>query len=202
MVNLYLIRHAESEANKNEIFAGVTDYPLSEKGLKQAEDLKNKIFERKIKIDKIFSSPLSRTIQTITPTANALNLPILKNDGLIEMNVGDWEDLTFSQIYELNPEIVKRIMTTDEFRDIPNQETHREVSERMFETIQNILSENDEKNIAIVSHSIAIRSFLCKIFDIPFTKIHEKLGTLENASITTLTFDENSKQFTMQSFNK
>lgn len=194
-MKLYLIRHAESEANKNKIFAGITDYPLSDNGLKQAEELKNKIILNNIKFDLIFSSPLKRTLQTITPTANALGIEIIKDKNLIEMCVGDWEDLTFDKIYKLDAKVCEHIIETDEFIGIPNQETHESVSNRMYNEILKIINDNPNKDIAIVSHSIAIRSFMCKVFDIPFSKISESIGKIDNAHITALEFDENSKQF-------
>ena len=64
--NIYLIRHAESTANNEGIFGGITDFNLSNNGFKQAEDLALK-FEN-INIDGIYSSPLKRAVQTIIPT--------------------------------------------------------------------------------------------------------------------------------------
>lgn len=200
-MKLYLIRHAESEANKNKIFAGITDYPLSDNGLKQAEELKDRIISNGIKFDLIFSSPLKRTLQTITPTAKALGIEITKDKNLIEMCVGDWEDLTFDQIYELDAKVCDHIIETDEFVGIPNQETHEEVSNRMYDEILKIINDNPNKDIAIVSHSIAIRSFMCKIFDVPFLKILEIIGKLDNAHIMALEFDENTKHFKILSKN-
>lgn len=202
MSKIYLIRHAKSEANQNEIFAGITDYPLCQEGLIQAEELKGKILAGDLQIDMIFSSPLSRTIQTITPTANALSKTIHTDKNLIEMNLGEWDGWTYEEIYNANKDIVSHILEFDEICGIKNQETHSEVAKRVYDEILKLAKQNPKKNLALVSHSIAIKSFLCKVLNIPFCEIKEKIGKIDNASISTLEFDENNETFSIKSLNK
>lgn len=64
-----MIRHARSIANDNGMFGGITDYELSQEGLLQAFALEKRL--KDYKFDKIYSSPLKRAIQTITPTAKS-----------------------------------------------------------------------------------------------------------------------------------
>ena len=90
ITTLYLIRHAQSIGNEKKLFGGITDYELSELGLKQADSLAIKLQD--YKIDGIYSSPLRRTIQTITPTAESKNLKINIEENLKELSCGSWEN--------------------------------------------------------------------------------------------------------------
>ena len=86
---ILLIRHAQSIANENVLFGGITDYTLSKSGQIQANSLVKRL--EKYEIEKIYSSPLKRAIQTISHSANVLNKEIFVDDNLIEINVGAWE---------------------------------------------------------------------------------------------------------------
>ena len=120
ITTLYLIRHAQSIGNEKKLFGGITDYELSELGLKQADSLAIKLQD--YKIDKIYSSPLRRTIQTITPTAESKHLKINIEENLKELNCGSWENRLRSELYDLYPEIINYIDETGNFRGMQGQE--------------------------------------------------------------------------------
>ena len=71
MAVIYIIRHAESEANQQEILASQLDYPLSSKGIDDASQIAAQ-FRQTIadKLDGIYSSPLKRAVQTAKPFAD------------------------------------------------------------------------------------------------------------------------------------
>ena len=82
-MKLYLIRHGESETNKNGLWTGWLDVPLTEQGKEDAASA-SKIVSS-VPFDKIYSSDLSRAIDTVKPLANALNLPIHIDEELREI---------------------------------------------------------------------------------------------------------------------
>ncbi|MBR3862288.1 MAG: histidine phosphatase family protein, partial [Clostridia bacterium] len=59
MTRIILVRHGRSMANVADIFAGITETPLTPHGLLQAQAVANYLFEHE-KIDKVYASPLSR----------------------------------------------------------------------------------------------------------------------------------------------
>ena len=67
MTTLYFVRHGESRANVEKIFTGQTDVPLSDRGMRQAEELKERLLA--LHPDAFFSSDLLRAVQTVTPAA-------------------------------------------------------------------------------------------------------------------------------------
>jgi broad specificity phosphatase PhoE len=77
MLKIYLARHGQDEDNAEGILNGYRDRSLTELGIKQAQDIANKIKNADIKFDVIYSSPLKRTLQTaniITDIINSSNV--------------------------------------------------------------------------------------------------------------------------------
>lgn len=86
-----LVRHGQTDWNKEKKVQGQTDIPLNETGMAQAKMLAEKIFENYPLIDAIYSSDLKRAYDTALATAEKFNLPVHKKTGLREMNWGELE---------------------------------------------------------------------------------------------------------------
>ncbi len=88
---LYLVRHGESVANTEGIYQGQTyDTPLSELGQRQANALGDRL--RDIQIDRLITSPLTRTRQTADAIAKwHAEVSVEVEPKIIETNHGDWE---------------------------------------------------------------------------------------------------------------
>ena len=74
MTKIYLIRHAESESNRNRTFTGQLDIGLTDTGKEQARRLAEHF--RGISPDAIVSSDLSRVVATVMPTAREKRVSI------------------------------------------------------------------------------------------------------------------------------
>ncbi len=84
-MKIYVVRHGESEANKKRFFAGWAPVSLTEKGVKDAESIRE--YMSSIKFDKVYSSDLVRSIQTTEtalPGVEYETTPLLR-----EVNVGN-----------------------------------------------------------------------------------------------------------------
>lgn len=71
MPKLFLLRHLKSQWNKENRFAGWTDNPLAKSEFKKAKNIAKKIF--KFRIDKVYSSPLVRNIETVARIFDYVN---------------------------------------------------------------------------------------------------------------------------------
>ena len=100
MTKILIVRHGNSLSNIAKTFTGHIDSPLSETGKMQAEKASEFIFQN-YKVDKIYSSDLSRAIDTVKPLANKLNLAITLEEGLREIYGGNWEGVELSRLEEL-----------------------------------------------------------------------------------------------------
>nr|MDP6619890.1 histidine phosphatase family protein [Nitrospinota bacterium] len=93
---IYLIRHGETPWNSEQRILGATDIGLTDKGLLQAEALADAMSDRPIRA--VYSSDLSRALQTAEALARPHALEIRARLGLREMNQGFLEGLTFEDL--------------------------------------------------------------------------------------------------------
>jgi len=89
MTTFLLLRHALSTANENGVLAGrMEGIDLSGDGRRQSAKLVSVLSS--FKVDRIISSPISRCIETISPTAELLRKRININESFQEMDYGKW----------------------------------------------------------------------------------------------------------------
>ncbi|MCQ2427001.1 MAG: histidine phosphatase family protein [Clostridia bacterium] len=193
MTEIYLIRHGESESNKIDTFAGMTDFALSEKGrvqvAKTAERLKN------YGIQAIYSSPLKRAHETAEALSEATGLPVTDVFELHEVCCGVWEGLPFSEVEKRYPEdLYNWTNCLGDFRPTGG-ESKNEVRARMKAAMTKIAEENDGKIIAVASHASAIRGFVSEILGLEYGELPYQ----SNAAFCHL-FYENGK-FTVEKYN-
>ncbi|MEX0667346.1 MAG: histidine phosphatase family protein [Acidimicrobiia bacterium] len=103
MTKLLVIRHGHAEGNAEHRFIGQTDVPLDEIGRLQARALAGRL--RVTAIDRIVSSDLSRAIDTITPLAEAIGVPIERDPRLREISNGEWSGLLPAEISARWPDL-------------------------------------------------------------------------------------------------
>ncbi len=156
MTRMIFVRHGYSVANEQERFAGHSDFPLAAIGLEQAKYVADYIVKNE-KIDKIYSSGLLRTTQTVQPTADALGLPVIADHGLREIYAGQWEGMKFVDIFN---------QYNDDFNiwlnDLANVrctggESAKELFERISDAIVRLGEENDGKTLLLATHATPMR---------------------------------------------
>lgn len=186
MTKIYLVRHAEAMGNVEEFFQGQTDCELSEKGKKQLELLAERF--RDIPIEAIYSSPLKRTIDTAEAVNKYHNLPIIRDDGLIEINGGVWEGKPWADLPKLYP--VEHDLWQNKMQDfyVADGERMTEVFERMKNAVNRIAAENDGRTIAVVSHGCALRNFLCYAMGKPISALKD-VGWSDNTAVSLVEYE-------------
>lgn len=97
-MEIYLVRHGQTELNAKSVFFGITDIALNAKGETQAQLVAEKL--RRIKFDTAFVSPLKRAQQTVKKIqeSNIYSLSIQTLPELCEVDFGDWENMTLADI--------------------------------------------------------------------------------------------------------
>lgn len=184
---LLLVRHAEAEGNFTRRFQGHIDTPLSEKGKKQIDLLALRC--RNMERAAIYSSPLLRARMT----ADAINqfhpLPLQTHEGLIEINGGIWENKRWKDLPELYPEEANR-WNLEPWKFAPEGgETMRQVYDRIYSAVRDIVSENFGKTVFAVSHGCAIRNLLCRIKFNDIERLNDVVWC-DNTAISVIEFDE------------
>jgi len=193
MTDIYLIRHGESESNKVDRFAGMTDFPLSELGLKQAAITAARL--KNYGIQAIYSSPLKRARQTAEALARETGLEITDVYDLHEVDCGKWEGIPFDEIQRLYPEdIYNWVNCIGDFRPTGG-ESKTEVRARMKAAMTKIAEENDGKIIAVASHASAIRGFVTEVSGVEYGDFKY----MSNAAFCHLTYENG--RFTLVEYN-
>ena len=160
MTRLILIRHGQSEANKQNKFAGQTDVPLTELGVLQAKCAAEYLVKHE-KIDKIYSSDLQRARNTALPTSILTGIPIIDARELREICAGIWEGRPVSEI-EVEYEEEFRTWRKDYANArLPGGESVQEVYERVVPFVKRVAKENDGLTLLFASHASPIRAVEC-----------------------------------------
>ncbi len=152
-----LIRHGRTIANENGIYIGQTDYPLSEDGKAELENLR--VENSYPNVSRVYSSPLTRALQTaeiIFPQTE-----IVVCDEMTEMNFGAFEGIALKDLLEL--ESYHNWIKGGENNAPPNGETIQNMLQRICSGLNLIIMDMMKNNIsesALVTHAGIITNIL------------------------------------------
>ena len=170
---ILLIRHGETVGNREGLFRGQKDFPLNENGRIQAKALAEDV--RTSKIDAVYSSPLSRALETARPLAELRGLRVIEDPGFTNIRLGDWEGIAKKWVEENQPELWKIWITEPERLRRPGAETLAQVQERAFSALERIVRDEAGKTVAVVSHRAVLKPLIAGCLGIPapyFWKVH------------------------------
>ena len=164
---LYFIRHGQTDWNLQGKIQGSCDTPLNDTGIRQAEDLSKMILDKDYYFSGIYTSKQLRALKTAEIISYPMNLDVIPIDGLEEINFGDWEGLTWSEVEKRYP--VEYGIWSQNRRYIrpPRGESYQDLLDRVLVSLQIIIRES-HNNVAIVTHSAIIMSLQCYLTDTPF----------------------------------
>ena len=149
---IYVVRHGETDWNKEDKVLGRTNIPLNERGVVQAYVLANKLKEKRI--DVVLSSPLDRAVETAAIIAREIGVPHKIEEVLIEQNFGIYEGMNRS---DSEYQKAKRCF----FMRYPEGESYLEVATRIYSFVMETESLYD--NALIVTHG-GICRIICSYF--------------------------------------
>ncbi len=147
---ILLVRHGQTDWNKTERFRGRTDVPLNETGLAQATLTGQRISAWRPSA--VYTSPLTRAVQTGESIAGCCGLAISRLPGLIDLNFGKWEGLTPGEVQALWPDRYQAWLSSPQSARIPGGETLEELQARGIETVQAASSRHPGETIVLVGH--------------------------------------------------
>ncbi|MDD7796296.1 histidine phosphatase family protein [Clostridium sp. 'White wine YQ'] len=157
---IYLTRHGETIWNLEKRLQGWGDSKLTENGIKNAKNLNKRI--KDVNIDVIYSSSSKRAMKTSEIIRGDKNIPIIPKDGLREMGFGEWEGLIWEDIEksdEYSEELYNLYNEPLKYKPFGG-ESIVEFSKRTIETIKEIISKSDGKDILILTHGMTLKLVL------------------------------------------
>ncbi len=185
---LTLIRHGETDANIDDRWQGVTDGELSVDGHAQAAALAGWYPG----LDSLYSSPLRRAQDTAAALAAVLGVPVEQHEGVIEMHLGEWEDLTTPTIQSEWANLWEQIY--DRGEDLPRGTTGESLMDtaaRMEGALQELAHRHAGARVGVVTHGAAIRSYVLDLLDIGHSG-RDRLAFVANTAVTHILISEDS----------
>lgn len=154
MNKIYIVRHGETDWNKEGRCQGKTNISLNENGIIQAKNLRKKFDISKIEV--CFVSPLKRALETAKIiTADKIDLII--DDRIIERGFGTLEGKLFN--YDATLKSWNYKLNYNEY----GIETIKDVLKRAKDFLNYLNETYDNKNILIVSHGAFIKALYFNI---------------------------------------
>lgn len=186
MSKLYLVRHGETDWNRENRCQGCIDIELNNYGIEQAKASAEYLSNEKIDI--VFSSNLKRAYKSAEYIAEKLNLSVIENSALNEINFGEWEGLTFEEMRHRTDYDYNMWKTQPNKAVIPGEGTLEAISERAMSFVNKIIDENSGKNILVVSHGAILKVIILSLLNISFEAYNKFYIT--NSSVSVLTLDK------------
>lgn len=195
MMRIFLIRHGETEWNRQKRLQGHSDTHLSQEGFRQAISLaEHAPFKH---VDAIYSSDLMRAMETANILAEKFNLNVKLMPELRETNYGNWEGRFISELVTESPKSFGKFFTDPERCHPPHGETFLECQARVMIGIREIIANHENQNVIAVSHGAAIRLILGAALDMP---IHKMWAIAQfNTALNILRVDDG--EFTVETIN-
>lgn len=157
-MNLYFLRHGETEFNANNVYYGTLDLHLNEEGKGQATRAGQLL--QGISFDRIFISERKRTLETASIVLDGEKIEFAKDKRINELNFGIFEGKNYKEIQALYPDEYK--LWSDDWKGYapPEGESYIQFYIRVKAFLDDIKKLNHE-NILIVTHGGVIRTVYC-----------------------------------------
>lgn len=182
MSRLLLVRHGETKGNSAERYWGRTDVELSDSGIRQGEQLRDRLAVEKI--DTVYSSDLCRALKTADIITSRHQLAVVPCRELQEIDFGKVEGLAYEEIKYKYPELVKSWLKWDLNFRFPDGESIGDLSNRVASFIHRLRGHAQEDTILVVSHSGVLRMLICYTLGIELR--HWRQIRLDLASLSIL----------------
>jgi alpha-ribazole phosphatase len=158
-VRLLLVRHGETDWNRQRRYQGQSDVPLNETGREQAAAAGRRLARQQI--SHLVSSDLRRARQTAEVIAARCQLEVRHDSRLREMSFGAWEGLTHDQIQARWPGARTAWFADPVHTAPPEGETLAQVSERVQAVLKEIARAQGGQTVVLVAHGGVLRTLIC-----------------------------------------
>lgn len=177
-MEIYVVRHGQTDYNVKKVFQGHIDIPLNEVGEKQAQETALK-FEN-MDIDVLLVSPLQRTVQTAQYISEITGVPITIEERLIERCFGDMEGHQNREDWN-----IKMMLDYEKNYDIENIEPIQSLFKRVFNFLDEITEKYKDKKVVLVTHGAVSQPIECYFNGMPSVVDFEHLEklTLKNCEV-------------------
>jgi broad specificity phosphatase PhoE len=173
-LTLYLLRHGQTPASKEDVFCGSgLDPELTDEGAQMAQAFAAAY--RTTSWRAVYASPLRRTVSTARPLCEACGLELQLRDDLKEIGYGTWEGKTKDEVERDHHDDYIKWMADPAWHAPTGGELAVVIARRALQTIEEITRRFDAGNVLVVSHKATIRIMLCALLGIDVGRFRYRL---------------------------
>ncbi|MEK6247310.1 MAG: histidine phosphatase family protein, partial [Planctomycetales bacterium] len=168
MTVMYLLRHGATDnnlANPPKLQGCNLNPGLSAEGRRQA--CAASVLLGNQAITAVYSSPLLRAVETAETVAHQHQLPVMKVDGIIEADVGNWEGRDWEEIQQSEPAAYHQFIADPASNAYSGGECFGEVAARVIPQFDRLLEQHMGDSIVVVGHNVVNRVYLAHLSGIP-----------------------------------
>lgn len=184
MSRIVLVRHGRTAWHAEGRYAGTADVPLDGLGLEQARRVADHLAD--MRIDCIYSSPLSRCLELATMVAAGHGLEVELDDRIKEIDLGRWDGETYKEIFKKDGDILKKWTGDPTSVTIPGGESLTDVQARAMEWFTETANLRPDSTILASSHGGPIRAMIAAVIGLPLGRIFRL--TVDLASISVVNY--------------
>jgi len=178
-IPVLLIRHGQTQWNKQRRFLGRSDIPLDETGKAQALLLAKRLAHTKLNV--VYSSPLSRAWETAMPLSQTKGLSPTALPGVTELDQGELEGHFGADLAQDFPDFYDDWTKDPTHVRVPGGETLNECAHRSIKAFRTALSAHiPGQTVAIVAHRVAISAIICDVLGLP-VRFNMRIGQRNTA---------------------
>lgn len=186
LARIFLVRHGETLWNRDFLYQGQKDVPLSEEGKRQAQKLARALESEKFSA--IYSSDLSRAFETAGEIAKPHGLDVICAKELREINFGLWEGHSYKELQEKYPVEFSMWLNDPINNSPPEGESLKEFTRRVVTYLSEVAAKHRGEKVLAVTHAGAIRAVLMSMLDLDVK--HFWKFKISNASLTVVNLDD------------
>lgn len=168
---IHLIRHGETNWNREKRAQGQQESVLTQDGREQAALLRLSLADTQF--ESIYCSSSVRTRETAEIVFAETGLPVHYCEQLREIHMGPWEGQLYTDIRQRDPELFHAFWHEPDRFQLAGAETYADVQRRALQKLQWILANDPARELAIVSHGVLIKTLLCDAEQRPLSKLWE-----------------------------
>jgi broad specificity phosphatase PhoE len=179
VTELLLVRHGETDWNRDLRVQGHADRPLNDTGREQARAIAEELARETI--DAIYTSDLARARETAELIAERAGVPFVLEPQLREIDVGEWQGLTRAEIEEQFPEGMRS--WHERGHGWEEGETYEELAERVLTALDRIVRAHPGGRVVVVGHGGTIRAIRAHVDESTVAEHRRILPTVSNCEV-------------------
>jgi broad specificity phosphatase PhoE len=169
LTQLVLIRHGQTQWNREGRWQGQADPPLNAFGRRQAHRTARAL--RGGGLDRLYSSDLRRALETAHIIGAELGLAVIPEPRLREINLGRWQGMLSADIEAHYPDEFRRWHTSPVTTRPPDGEDLHILAARVLEAISEIALRHRDQRVGVVAHELPIAIALSHAQDVDLAQL-------------------------------